>query len=119
MTDVRKAYDITIDSRVLELWLGQWAKERIELECFEADRKAFTSTLCKHELVKLSVQPGDILHVKLGDPAISWVPGPETEAEMLRVFSEAVEGRVPVVVTPYTANAFVRPASSLLEEIIR
>jgi hypothetical protein len=39
---------------------------------------------------KLSVEPGDVLIAKLGDPKTGWIPGPDDEDRFLGLFKQAV-----------------------------
>lgn len=61
------------------------------------------------ELARLNVQPGDVLLVKLGDPATGWIPGPEAEARILELL-KAADLSVPAIVWNYAIDvSSIRP----------
>ena len=70
-----------------------------------------------HAIQKLELKPGDVLFVKLGDPATGWIPSQEHAdrfGELLRqAFEEAgVPNKVCVVLWDYAADAAVVRAAT-------
>lgn len=65
---------------------------------------------------KLELREGDVLLVKLGDPAMGWIPAPEASTEVAELFRKAFEqagvsNRVSVVLYNYALSAEVVSAS--------
>lgn len=70
------------------------------------------TTLATATLEKLELKPGDVVVLKLGDSALGWIPGPESEARILELFSEAfkiagIDDKVSAVIWNYALQTEV------------
>ena len=71
-----------------------------------------TTALVADSIQKLELKPGDVVFVKLGDPATGWIPGQESVDRLKSLFELAldqagVNNKVSVVLWNYAANVEV------------
>lgn len=64
-----------------------------------------------YEIARLDIKPGDILHVKLGDPATGWIPNPQDVDEVLDRFRTVLPDGACAVATHYAAKVRVLHAA--------
>ena len=84
--EVIDMFDQTINT--IDEVFGAFAKANEEIRSLIAKSPVFVDAI-----EKLDIKPGDVLIAKLGDPASGWIPGPEHEEHILKLFKEAVLDR--------------------------
>jgi len=76
-----------------------------------------------HDIQSLRVEAGDIVVVKLGDPAVGWIPGPDAFQATTEAFADALskvgaEGDIDLIVCDYGHNIEVVKAGGRLHHAV-